>query len=151
MSFRRCRLHPCQRRSERIDKVCPGAERDDRLQHPECLGSDLFRRVDGIRGGPDRTDQHPVGGVDGAVAVEEIRGACHRDGQRRRFSQYSGLENVQHVAQIAGDVDTDVGRHHRSPFLVVRMRTQVGGAEEQNHGADRVSPPLHPRSSSFEK
>ena len=92
----------------------------------------------------DGGEQQPVGGVDVAVAVEQVVGA--RDGGRERAAGAGVgaaglLKQAGGVAQVAGHDGAQVGGLRQPSAAAFPRGAELGGAQQLGDGADGVAAP----------
>jgi hypothetical protein len=85
-----------------------------------------------------------VGGVDVAVAVEQVIGAGHGGRERAAGAGVGAaglLQKTGGVAQVAGDDGSQVGGFGQPPAPALPGGAELGGAQQLGDSADGVAAP----------
>ena len=129
---------------QRRPQLGPAAEEADHDQRVEGLDDDDVVGVERVVKFIDGGDQQPVGGVDVAVAVQQV--IRTRDGGLDRAAgagvSAAGLpEQARSVAQVAGHDGAHVGGLCQPSAPAFGRGAELGRAQELGDGAHGVAPP----------
>ena len=140
----RARQEPVDGVLQRRPQVGAAAEEADHDQGVERLDEDLVVRVAGVVLLADGGEQQPVGGVDVAVAVQQVIRAGDGGRERAAGARVGAaglLEQAGGVAQVAGHDGAQVGGLGQPPAAAFPRGAELGGAQQLGDGADRVAAP----------
>lgn len=93
----------------------------------------------------NRADQEAVGGVEVTVSVQQV-GTGHRGGERGAgvgINQAGPVQQLPDLAQVAGDVRSDVGGLRDPTTANPGLGSQIGGPQEGVHRSHGVAAAQH--------